>query len=60
MEGITDTGGQVSKFNKRFQNLGIKAPVAKAAPAKVEAKPKADAKPEAKPEAKAEAKPAKK
>src|SRR6185295_2364092 len=40
---ITDTGGQVSKFNKRFQNLGIKAPVAKAAPPPAK---KADAKPE--------------
>jgi large subunit ribosomal protein L31 len=38
---ITDTGGQVSKFNKRFQNLGMKAAGTKAAPAPAK---KADAK----------------
>jgi len=39
---ITDSGGQVAKFNKRFQSLGVKAagtgtnpaPMAKAEPAK--------------------------
>jgi large subunit ribosomal protein L31 len=45
---ITDTGGQVSKFNKRFQNLGMKAAGTKAAPVSAG---KADVKPEAKPAA---------
>lgn len=49
---LVDSGGQVAKFNKRFQNLGIgKATTAKAAAAPVPAaaKPKA-AKPEKAPE----------
>ena len=58
---ITDTGGQVSKFNKRFQNLGMKAAGTQAAPAKADAaKAGAEGKPAAKPEAKPEAKTAKK
>ena len=35
---IMDTGGQVAKFNKRFQNLGMSAAKPAAAPAKAEAK----------------------
>lgn len=31
---IVDSGGQVAKFNKRFQNLGLKAEAAPPAPAK--------------------------
>lgn len=31
---IMDTGGQVAKFNKRFQNLGMSATKPPAAPAK--------------------------
>ena len=58
---ITDSGGQVSKFNKRFQNLGLKASPAMAMPAKAEAgKAKPEAKADAKPEPKTEAKTAKK
>lgn len=30
---LVDSGGQVAKFNKRFQNIGIAAPKAGAAPA---------------------------
>ena len=31
---LNDQGGQVAKFNKRFQGIGIAAPKAAAAPAK--------------------------
>ena len=61
---LVDSGGQVAKFNKRFQNLGVdKLAAARAAAPATPAKPKA-AKPDkaaekkapAKAEAKAEAK----
>lgn len=42
---LVDSGGQVAKFNKRFQNLGVGNLAAKPAAAPVPAKPKA-AKPE--------------
>jgi large subunit ribosomal protein L31 len=47
---LVDSGGQVAKFNKRFQNLGIgKSTAATAGAAPAAAKPKA-AKPEKTPE----------
>jgi len=38
---LVDSGGQVAKFNKRFQNLTVPTPKASAQPAQ-SAKPKAD------------------
>ncbi len=49
---LVDSGGQVAKFNKRFQNLTVPTP-------KAGATPPAAAKPTAEKPAKAEAKPAK-
>jgi large subunit ribosomal protein L31 len=42
---LVDSGGQVAKFNKRFQNIGITAPKAGAAPAATPAAAKAAAAP---------------
>jgi large subunit ribosomal protein L31 len=42
---LVDSGGQVAKFNKRFQNIGITAPKAGAAPAAKPAAAKAAAAP---------------
>jgi large subunit ribosomal protein L31 len=57
---LVDSGGQVAKFNKRFQNIAM--PKAKASEPQPQAKPKADKPPKSEAkgaEAKGEAKPAK-
>lgn len=54
---LVDSGGQVAKFNKRFQNIGISKVTAAMPAAGPAAKPKA-AKPEKAPEKAADKKPA--